>query len=725
MKSWLEIHKVSTWRERVCPSVLWEFDPVSGVNTAKVYADGSRISYDYTDNGQRTRTTWARGAWKQHAYNDRNLVSGTTYSGTFTPSVAYSYDDSDKLASATLSDGTSYAYTYDDSLLCTNEAMTIAEDNFTVMRTYDSFQRNEETAVVITNIRHATKTRLYDSENRVCGYALTNSFGRGVNVTIAYDGSYLTNMVYALPNGNQFTVNLTRKASRKELVTLRDYSYGAQSAYWYSTDYDLIGRPTNATDSVSLMREWLYNNRSELAPATIGMNQYGYKYDTIGNRLWSADNIITNSYSANSLNQYTTVGRAAPSAPQTLLLHDADGNMTRDGTYAYSYDAENRLRSVIPRTLTNGAIRVLNAYDHRNRRIRKIVQRLYSTSAPPPAPPTGTDEWRTLETHTFVWDGNNIVLEKILFADGTIRTIENFWGLDKSGTEQGAGGVGGLLAVSLDGVFYIPCYDHNGNIVFYISETGATAAQYTYDPYGDIIESSGLLADVFSFGFSTKYHDREIGMIGYKRRFYRPDLGRWLNRDPIEEEGGMNVYGFCGNDPIGQIDLLGMEVRSALAPTKCSEKDIDAEARKILVTAVALTQQGRPQLEHYGNLCCACKGGKYEVSVTGPIPGKIIVSYSRYGGHLSKQETPASFPDDPKIQCPKGSQRVGYYHTHISGRSFSENDLDVLEARDHRYYVSQDGKRIEKAIPQRAYNSIPNVIVPGGLPVRPVVVNLK
>ena len=101
----------------------WEFDPASGLNTAKQYANGSRISYDYTDNGQKTRTTWARGAWKQNVYNERNLVSGTTYSGTVTPSVAYAYADSDKLASATLSDGTSYAYAYDDSLLCTNEAV--------------------------------------------------------------------------------------------------------------------------------------------------------------------------------------------------------------------------------------------------------------------------------------------------------------------------------------------------------------------------------------------------------------------------------------------------------------------------------------------------------------------------------------------------------------------------------------------------------------------------
>ena len=164
------------------------------------------------------------------------------------------------------------------------------------------------------------------------------------------------------------------------------------------------------------------------------------------------------------------------------------------------------------------------------------------------------------EIHTFIWDENNIVLEKIALANGTTRMCEYFWGIDKSGSEQGAGGVGGLLAVSVDGVFYIPCYDHNGNIVLYVSEAGNIAARYTYDPYGNITDMSGALATQFSFGFSTKCHDRETGMVDYQRRFYRPDLGRWLNRDPIEERGGENLYAFCANNPIRNIDPLGESV---------------------------------------------------------------------------------------------------------------------------------------------------------------------
>ena len=409
-----------------------------------------------------------------------------------------------------------------------------------------------------TNVRHAAKTRLYDSENRVCGYALTNAAGRGVSVSLAYDGSYVTNMAYALPGGVPFSARLTRVPGRRELVTRRDYAFGGQSIYWHSTEYDLLGRPTNAMDSVSLVRAWLYNRRSELTDANIGTDRYGYAYDTIGNRLWSAANSTTNIYAANSLNQYTQVGRVAPCPPTpdgglgpvalpVTPAYDADGNMTDDGTFSYSYDAENRLVSAYPVSPAAGSLAVENRYDHRHRRVRKIVRRYDGTT------------WETAETHTFVWDENNIVMERIALANGATRICEYFWGTDKSGTEQGAGGVGGLLAVSVDGAFYVPCYDHNGNIVRYVSETGGVAARYTYDPYGNITDMSGALATQFSFGFSTKYHDRETGLVAYQRRFYSPGLGRWLNRDPIEEEGGENLYGFCDNDPSGAIDPIGLE----------------------------------------------------------------------------------------------------------------------------------------------------------------------
>ena len=60
------------------------------------------------------------------------------------------------------------------------------------------------------------------------------------------------------------------------------------------------------------------------------------------------------------------------------------------------------------------------------------------------------------------------------------------------------------------------------------------------------------------FRFSTKYLDSETGLYYYGYRYYDPVTGRWPSRDPIEEEGGVNLYGFLGNDGVNKVDFLGM-----------------------------------------------------------------------------------------------------------------------------------------------------------------------
>ena len=101
-----------------------------------------------------------------------------------------------------------------------------------------------------------------------------------------------------------------------------------------------------------------------------------------------AANSTTNTFPHNALNQM--VGRGVLDAPPAATFAYApDGGLSSDGTWTYAYDVEDQLVSVTSSSLTKGAIRVLNAYDHRNRRIRKTVQRLHSTVAPPPATATG------------------------------------------------------------------------------------------------------------------------------------------------------------------------------------------------------------------------------------------------------------------------------------------------------------------------------------------------
>ena len=166
------------------------------------------------------------------------------------------------------------------------------------------------------------------------------------------------------------------------------------------------------------------------------------------------------------------------------------------------------------------------------------------------------------------------------------------WGNDLSGTLQGAGGVGGLLAVSIDGAYYLPCYDNNGNITAYVNEQGVVVAQYTYDAFGATITQSGSHASHFPHRFSTKYHDPETGLYYYGRRFYDTVWGRWLNRDPVAERGGANLYGFCRNNPVKYFDTLGdtpLDVRAARirAYLEAGAEDMAADEALLLYRNIA------------------------------------------------------------------------------------------------------------------------------------------
>jgi RHS repeat-associated protein len=133
-----------------------------------------------------------------------------------------------------------------------------------------------------------------------------------------------------------------------------------------------------------------------------------------------------------------------------------------------------------------------------------------------------------------------------------------------SGTLQGAGGIGGLLAwIRQDATQtknFLYLYDANGNVGQLVDATdGTIVAHYEYDPFGNLLVSTGSEADSNVFRFSTKYFDAETGLYYYGYRYYDPVLGRWQTRDPIGELGGLNLYWFVANKPINKIDYLGLE----------------------------------------------------------------------------------------------------------------------------------------------------------------------
>jgi len=137
--------------------------------------------------------------------------------------------------------------------------------------------------------------------------------------------------------------------------------------------------------------------------------------------------------------------------------------------------------------------------------------------------------WSLTSSTTYLYDGWNLVREQTTINNQP-STSFYVWGLDLSGSLQGAGGIGGLLARVKDGVAQSYTYDGNGNVSELVDGNGIVAAHYEYDPYGNAIAP---IASDNPFRFSTKYLDAETGLYYYGYRYYSPVLGRWLNRGQI------------------------------------------------------------------------------------------------------------------------------------------------------------------------------------------------
>jgi RHS repeat-associated protein len=160
----------------------------------------------------------------------------------------------------------------------------------------------------------------------------------------------------------------------------------------------------------------------------------------------------------------------------------------------------------------------------------------------------------------------------LAILDSALSLQSSFaWGLDLSGTMDGAGGVGALLSTTVhtgpNAGTYFYAYDGNGNVMGLINAAdGSVAARYEYGPFGELLRATGPMAKANPFRFSTKYQDEETDFIYYGGRYYIPSTGRWLSRDPAEERGGVNLYSALRNDPGSWIDPLGLDTISVSFP---------------------------------------------------------------------------------------------------------------------------------------------------------------
>ena len=256
------------------------------------------------------------------------------------------------------------------------------------------------------------------------------------------------------------------------------------------------------------MTQYHYNSKGELTTADrylgddpgfpgtpVDPESFLYQFDDIGNRKLAqrAPNQVGGptsniNYVPTLLNQYDQIDETVPSVTSTQPAYDLDGNLTDDGNYAYTWNAENRLIRMTRLTPVDGDVLLEFTYDYIGRRISKAVFTYEQSSA----------TYVLQETFLLFYDGWNLIEEQSYRpTPGNTYTPANYsnflaniqtqatevspiysthftWGLDMSDSLQGAGGIGGLLAVSKTAGGFTthayPTYDGNGNVSQYIDE---------------------------------------------------------------------------------------------------------------------------------------------------------------------------------------------------------------------------------------------------------------
>lgn len=363
----------------------------------------------------------------------------------------------------------------------------------------------------------------------------------------AYDDAsgFLKQLTY--PNGmirkNSFHSSLNLMVA----INYEDSENGSTVAR-HSYQYDMLMRPIQRQDfrkgaTLITTREFTYNDRSELTEDRLGqLGNFYYQYDNIGNRKIARELEKEVSYDSNRLNQYTDITKVGISF---IPAYDSDGNQTSirtsTGVWNVSYDANDRPVSF---TSEDSRIFISCSYDYMGRRFEKKVSVNNTTIYHTHYLYRGYLQIAELDmmhpmpmlVKSYLWEPSETIATRILMM--------TLW--KENGTEV------------KEHLYFM--HDMMKNVTSIFGEQREKKARYEYSPFGSILSAEGNMAQFNKFRFSCEFIDDELDLVYYNYRHLNPADGRWINRDPIAEKGGIALYVMVDNSPTNWIDRLGLNL---------------------------------------------------------------------------------------------------------------------------------------------------------------------